>query len=268
MIRAFSVYEVADAVEPHLAVEVGRLDDERVAVPPAARNSHPELRRLTRARAIVERNATVVVPPVQHLDHVARRLDQLEAPLRVARDALQAERLRVHVQPLARLARPAPREARAVLCRAPPAPTAGTGCGRQPGPTRSSPTAGVVTSTVLGLFDDRRRSSSRPSVPAGSAARQAVRGGRERRQLRAFCASHVRRAGPFRRVALGNSPDPQGRPAGPGRRNCDHHQPRQETVSHSHLSLVGVGSRWLVRLATATMLPPTTYLCGQFSSIK
>ena len=82
-LQRFAV-EVAGLVEPGLVAEAHRVDDQRVAFPPAARVAHPEIEILHVRRAVQEHRPRGVGELVGDAD-VLRRLRDLERERQVGR---------------------------------------------------------------------------------------------------------------------------------------------------------------------------------------
>ena len=96
------------AVEPTLAVEIGHLHDQRIALPAAARDPEPELCLLLERRARVGRDHAVA-GGAEH-DDLARLLNDFHLFEGELRHEIKTIRTRAGVQALARLAGPAPRQ--------------------------------------------------------------------------------------------------------------------------------------------------------------
>src|SRR5258705_10554244 len=97
-VRVLAV-EIANYVETCFRVEVGRIDDQRVAFPVAATVAHPELHVRGRVRPVVQRDDAIRVVLVPDEDDRARRLDDAERREVVeTRDPRhEASRLRIDV---------------------------------------------------------------------------------------------------------------------------------------------------------------------------
>ena len=76
--RFVEILKVAGLIEPRLRVVVGDVDDERVAVPAAARIAHPHIDPRARGRPGCRRDDAVGMRALEEDQHVVGRLENLD----------------------------------------------------------------------------------------------------------------------------------------------------------------------------------------------